>query len=327
MRVAVLGSAGSWYVRQLCRAGREQGHDVTPLTFPDLTAQAGPDGTRFRSDTYDLAACDAVFVRTMPPGSLEQVITRMDLLHGLEASGVRIVNPPRAIECAVDKWLTTQKLCQAALPVPDTAVCEDADTALELYDRFGGDVVVKPLFGSEGRGMLRVDSPEMAWRVFRTLERMGAVICVQRFLGGGGGDYRILLLDGQVLGAMHRSAAPGEFRTNAAQSGICSPWTPSAEAVELARAAARVTGCLFCGIDLIRDSSGRLNVLELNAVPGWKALQKVCEIDVPERLFRWLGASGPGNRKKPLCRDSTWTSMDRNRNDLPPHHVPSEKHE
>ena len=105
---------------------------------------------RLAAQTPPLADCDAVLVRTMPPGSLEQVVFRMDLLHRLMAGGVRVLNPPRAVEVCVDKYLATALLDAAGLPVPHTIVCQHADAALEAFTALGGDVVVKPLFGSEG---------------------------------------------------------------------------------------------------------------------------------------------------------------------------------
>ena len=86
----------------------------------------------------------------MPPGSLEQVVFRMDALHRIAAAGVPVLNPPRAVEAAVDKYLTLALLEAAALPVPPTWAGQGATEALAAFDALGGDVVVKPLFGSEG---------------------------------------------------------------------------------------------------------------------------------------------------------------------------------
>jgi RimK family alpha-L-glutamate ligase len=288
MKIGVLGNEGSWYVDELCRSGRALGHSVLPLVFPLLTAHNCRDRLQISCGEESLHELDAIIVRTMPPGSLERIVTRMDLLCGLEKEGVRIINTPRAIECAVDKWLTTQKLIQAGIPVPETAICEDSDAAIRLCEQLGGDVVVKPLFGSEGRGIIRVDSPDLAWRVFRSLERTGAVMYLQRFIPGVHGDYRILLLDGRVVGAMKRMASAHDFRTNAAQSGICTPWTPNEYEVEIAIRAAAATDCIFCGVDIIYDADGQLKVLEVNAVPGWKALQKTCDVCIPSILFNWI---------------------------------------
>ncbi len=288
MRIGVLGNEGSWYVDELCQSGRALGHSVTPLVFPLLTAHNCNDRLQVSCGEDNLHELDAIIVRTMPPGSLERIVTRMDLLCGLEESGVRMINTPRAIECAVDKWLTTQRLIHAGISVPETAVCEDSDAAIRLCEQLGGDVVVKPLFGSEGRGIIRVDSPDLAWRVFRSLERIGAVMYLQQFIPGRDGDYRILVLDGGVVGSMKRTAPEYDFRTNVAQSGICKPWAPNEYEVEIARRAAAATDCIFCGVDVIYDSDGQLKVLEVNAVPGWKALQKACGISVPSILFNWI---------------------------------------
>jgi ribosomal protein S6--L-glutamate ligase len=109
---------------------------------------------------------DGVLVRMMPPGSLEQVVFRMDALHRIAAAGIPVLNPPRAVEAAVDKYLTLSLLDRAGIPLPPTWAGERATEALEVFAALGGDVVVKPLFGSEGRGLVRISDPELAWRTF-----------------------------------------------------------------------------------------------------------------------------------------------------------------
>src|SRR5262249_34013889 len=159
-----LAGSDGWHVRDLRRAALQLGHDATPLDFRRIHASVAAAGDPF-------ASFDAVIVRTMPPGSLEQVIFRMDVLQRLAARGVPVLNPPRPLELCVDKSLTTSLLDAAGPLVPPTVVSQHADAALEAFEALGGDVVVKPLFGSEGRGMVRVCDPELAWRTFRTLER------------------------------------------------------------------------------------------------------------------------------------------------------------
>src|SRR5437868_6668671 len=83
-----------------------------------------------------------------------------------------------------------------SLRVPPTIVCQHADLALEAFTRLGGDVVVKPLFGSEGRGMVRLSDPDLAWRTFRTLERTQSVLYIQQFIAHPGWDLRIFVLGG-----------------------------------------------------------------------------------------------------------------------------------
>lgn len=295
MRIGVLGNEGSWYVAELQRAGQVLGHDVVRLEFPRIVAACGvrtatvreqpalsvagllPDG-RGAADV-DIMTLEAVIVRTMPPGSLEQVVYRMDVLARLEASGVTVLNSPKSVECAVDKFLTTARLEAAGLPVPPTIVCENSDDALVAFERLGRDVVVKPIFGSEGRGILRVSDPDLALRTFRTLERLDAVLYLQRFVDHPGHDVRVLVLDGKVLGGMRR-VAENDFRTNVSREGRGELHQVSDTEAEWALRAATATGARFAGIDILYDRAGQGFVIEVNAVPGWRAFQKVTGLDV-----------------------------------------------
>lgn len=291
MKVGIFGNQDSWYVRELSSTGARRGHQVESLLFEQLSCVIRHQRPSFRCGEVSLDDMDVVLVRTMPPGTLEQVVMRMDLLHGLQARGVRVVNSPRAIECAVDKYLTTQKLCLAGLPVPATQVCESAEAAMLAFEDFGRDVVIKPLFGAEGRGIMRVSDPELAFRAFRTIERLGAVIYIQEFLNGPRFDLRLLMLDGHLLGSMKRTPREGDFRANLSQQGTATIHTPSEHELWLAKQAALITETVFAGIDLMYTSGNEPVVIEVNAVPGWKGLQSTCGVDVPDRLFQWLETS------------------------------------
>jgi ribosomal protein S6--L-glutamate ligase len=278
MRLAILSSGTGWHVADLARACRELGHDSEQLDFRRLSAgvAAGPE---------PLAGFDAVIVRTMPPGSLEQVVFRMDLLQRVEARGVVVTNSPRCLEAAIDKYLTTARLHSAGLPVPPTVACQTADAAMEVFDALGGDVVVKPLFGSEGRGMVRVSDAELAWRTFRTLERTGCVLYLQKMIRHPGWDLRVFVLGGRVLTAMRRYAR-GDWRTNVAQGGLGEVVMVRDDEAELALRAASVLGADAAGVDLLRGPAGEWYVLEVNAVPGWRALAPVTGVDVAREIVR-----------------------------------------
>lgn len=288
MRIGVFGNPDSWYVHELCRTGATRGHAMLPLLFDQFGVKIQTGRIEFSCGEIDLSGLDAVLVRTMPPGSLEQVVARMDMLAGLEARGVRIINPPRALECAVDKYLTTQRLAMAGMPVPATIVCENSDAALEAFESLGRDVVIKPLFGAEGRGIMRVSDPELALRAFRTLERLESVLYLQKFISGPGFDIRILLLDGELVGSMKRFPKPGDFRANISQQGSGIAHSATDPELELARRAADVTGSFFAGVDLMYNAELEPLVIEVNAVPGWRGLQRICSVDVASRLFDWL---------------------------------------
>jgi ribosomal protein S6--L-glutamate ligase len=230
-----------------------------------------------------------VLVRTIPAGSLEQVVFRMDVLHAAVARGLRVLNPPRAVETCVDKYLTNVRLAAAGLPTPPTHVAQRADDAFAAFDRLGGDVVVKPVFGAEGRGMQRISDRELAWRTFRVLEQTGQLIYQQRFIRHPGYDYRVFVMGGQVRAAMRRIG--GDWRTNVAQGGTTERAELSDAAGSLAVCAADTVGCPIAGVDLLPGPNGELYVIEVNAVPGWEALAPTCGIDVAAELVQFLTES------------------------------------
>jgi ribosomal protein S6--L-glutamate ligase len=283
MHVGVLAGRDGWHARDLERAAGQLGHHATIVDFRKLHASVAGAGD-------PLAGFDAVLVRTMPPGSLEQVVFRMDLLHRAQAAGQRVINPPAALETCVDKYLASARLHAAGLPVPPTVVCQDAETALEAFHVLGEDVVVKPLFGSEGRGMVRVSDAELAWRTFRTLERTQAVLYVQKFIAHPGWDLRAFVIGDRVLTAMRRHARGG-WRTNVAQGGRAEPVRLSAGEESLTLAAARAVAAPVAGVDLLPDGRGNWFVLEVNAVPGWRALAGVTAIDVAAEIVRFAATS------------------------------------
>ena len=307
MRMAVLAQPESWYFRDLARAARDLRMECLRADFTRLTAMVGGvnqvtvevDGS-YHSDP---AACDVLIVRTMPPGSLEQVVFRMDALARLEAAGTRVINSPKSLECAVDKYLTTARCHAAGLPVPETVVCETEEAALSALTDLGGDIVVKPLFGSEGRGIVRVSDPDLALRTFRTMSRLQAVLYLQRFIPHPGYDVRVLVLDGVVLGGMKRWAAAGEFRTNVSRQAHAERHVPTDQERDYALRAAQATGTWFAGVDLLYDSAGRCYVIEVNAVPGWKAFARVNELDVANVLLQRIQACVKTAIDVPLASD------------------------
>lgn len=282
MRVAILSGGDGWHVRDLQRAARELGHEAAVIDFRRLQAALPPEHCT-------LSGHDAVLVRTMPAGSLEQVVFRMDLLHRALANGQPVLNPPAALEACIDKFLTSARLAAAGLPVPPTAVCQDAEAALEAFRALGGDVVVKPIFGSEGRGLVRLGDPELAWRTFRTLERLQSVLYVQKFIAHPGWDLRVFVVGGRVLTAMRRHARQ-DWRTNVAQGGRGEAVRLQADEEKLALAAAAAVDAPLAGVDLLRGPEDRCYVLEVNAVPGWRALAPVTGVDVAEAIMRFVAS-------------------------------------
>jgi ribosomal protein S6--L-glutamate ligase len=283
--VVALVSGFGWHVQDLRRAAGLLGIRLEAVGFPRIEARLGCGGAGVEAGGIDLEAVDAVLVRMMPAGTLEQVVFRMDALHRLVARSVRVVNPPAAIEAAVDKYFALARVEAAGLRVPPTWVGESAERAMEAYAALGDDVVVKPLFGAEGRGMMRVSEPELARRAFGVLARLGAVIYLQRYIPNAGSDLRVFVLGRRVVASMRRHAPAGDWRTNVAVGGRAERVMLDTVTEDLALRAARAIGARMAGVDLLFDPEDRPHVLEINAVPGWKALAEATGIDVAAAIL------------------------------------------
>ncbi len=284
MKFAVLCNPDSWYLRDLTRAALAR-HQIVPCSFRAMHAALGSHET-LMSDGLDLGSVDAVLVRTMPPGSLEQVVFRMDLLGRLQRQGRVVINPPKAVEAAVDKFLTSALLQQAGLNVPRTFVCQTADEALAAFAQLGGDVVLKPLFGAEGRGIARLQDEAIAERTFKMLEQLGAVLYLQQFIPHEGYDLRLLVIGEQVFGMRRRNKL--DWRTNISRGATPEPFTADATLCELAHRAARAVGAPVAGVDLLPTRDGALYAIEVNAVPGWQALAKAHQLDVAALVLDYV---------------------------------------
>lgn len=289
MHIVILASRQGWHTRELTRALEARGHTGAIVPYEGLTASIG--GTPgLRSQATELDRADAVLARIIPSGSLEQIIFRVDALHRLEDRGVRVMNSPRAIERTVDKFWTSALLEQCGIPTPETIVCEQVEEAFAAF-RALGDVIVKPLFGSMGLGMVRVSDEEMAYRVFRTIEQIRGVFYLQKAVDHEGRDIRALVLGGRVLGAIERRA--DGWRTNLARGGSARSLSLPAEWAALAVRAAAAVGADYAGVDLLPSRHGEVHVIEVNGIPGWQGLQEATGLDVAgaviEHLVRLAG--------------------------------------
>jgi RimK family alpha-L-glutamate ligase len=284
VQLAVLAARAGWHTQELERAAAERGHRATILPYEGLVACIGP-APGLRSRTTELDNVDLVLARIIPSGSLEQIIFRVDALHRLEDRGIRVVNSPRAIERTVDKFWTSTLLEQCGIPTPETVVCESPEEALAAL-RALGDVILKPLFGSMGLGMVRISDEETGFRVFRTIEQIRGVYYLQRALDHDGVDIRAFVLGGRLLGAIERRSSG--WRTNLARGGTARGVVLSDERSSLAVRAAAAVGAEYAGVDLLTARDGTTYVLEVNGIPGWKGLQEATGLDVAGRLIDYL---------------------------------------
>lgn len=316
-RLGILGRPENWYFRDLQRAAVDLGVATDHLDFQNLqvslmhtpsdsSGDARNQGQRLAvwAGPEDTSICpapgSAILVRSMPLGSLEQVIFRMDVLQAWQAQGVAVINSPYCLETSIDKWLTLHRLHAAGVQVPSTIACQDRHQAMEAFATLGEDVLVKPLFGGEGRGIIRLQDKDLAWRTFATLQQLGLVLYVQRFVPHFGYDVRVLFIGGELL-SIRRHARDGEYRTNVSQGGLAEPHLLTDAERDLAiRCASAVSGDVV-GVDLLPARDGALYALEVNAVPGWKAVASCLKVDVARRIVAYCQKKAGGMQAATGC--------------------------
>lgn len=293
-RAIILGDPQGDYARRLLSAAPRHWR-VSVAPFTDLATQLScprsvqGTGPHSPSEQIEVAGVpllpgDAVIVRSMSRGTLESIVFRMDVLATLEQQGVLVYNPAKSLELAIDKYLTLSRLATAGLPVPATHVSQAVDQALVGFEQLGGDVVVKPLFGSEGRGLIRVSDPDHAARVFHSLAVLDSVIYQQQFIPHGGRDIRVLVI-GQNLWAIERQHAL-DWRTNLARGGHAQPIALSSDRQQLALQACHALGLFCAGVDLVHDpTTGQDYLLEVNGIPGWNGVAQAHNADIAAEIW------------------------------------------
>ncbi len=291
-RFAVATDFDAWHERRLRQAFQHRGVEVGFLSLKDCRlATVGADetgGLQLPGFEQDLPR--ALFVRNVPGGSFEQVTLRLDILHALPLCGVPVCNDARTIERTVDKAMTSFLLRSCGVPTPPTWACESRQRAVEVAEQqiaAGHRLVLKPLFGSRGNGLILVgESAEIA-----AVEQTAGVYYLQQFVPPAGpqsSDWRVFVIGERAVATMERRS--GHWITNRAQGGECRSASADSGLSDLAVAATRAVGARYAGVDIIRDREHRLLVLEVNGVPAWRGVQEVTGVDIAgllvEDLFR-----------------------------------------
>src|SRR6202042_381225 len=205
------------------------------------------------------------------------------VLHALAKLGVVVWNDARSIERCVDKSMTSFLLARAGVPTPPTWTMESLPDTRALVEREepSGPLVLKPLFGAQGKGLRLVRRPED----LPGPEDIAGVYYLQRFQSNGTQDftdYRLFVLRGRVVAAMMRRAPT--WITNVKQGGQPVAVAPDPKMERLAVAAAEAVGAAIAGVDVLVGADGVPTVLEVNSMPAWSGVQKVSKRNIAEAI-------------------------------------------
>ncbi|CAG0990318.1 Ribosomal protein S6--L-glutamate ligase [Methylophilaceae bacterium] len=285
-RIPVFTDDPGWHGKRLREAFSARGLEAVFISLKDCALELLPGKSGVLIPGFEGSLPAGVFVRGVPGGSLQQVIARLDILHALKMLGVMVYNDGRAVERTVDKAMTSFLLHRHQVPTPPTWVCESRHHAQNIILRetmAGRALVMKPLFGSQGMGVRKLDHTSVFPVPME--QHVEGLYYLQSYIDSGEGawhDYRVFIIDGQAVAAMARHGST--WVNNVALGARCEAMPVQSDVAELAIAAARAVEIDYCGVDIIRDQHGRLFVLEINSIPAWKGLQAVTEIDIARRL-------------------------------------------
>jgi len=275
----------AWSSTQLREALTRRSISYECFTFPKLVAQVGYKPYFTVNNTKLVEELDAIVIRPIGRGSLEELVFRMDMLYKLERVGVYIINPAEAIEHCVDKYDILSILEDNDVPVPRTVATESVNEALKAFAELGGDVVVKPIFGSRGIGATRVVDSEIANTVFKAITFHHGVIYLQEFVPHGTSDIRAFVVDNHVIAAMRRVA--DGWKTNYSQGARPAPIELSSAHERLAVKASKAVGCKIAGVDILEGPNGP-KIVDVNSQPGWKGLQMVTKVNIAEEIVNFI---------------------------------------
>jgi len=278
MNVGVLYSRIRRDEKLLLSELRERGHEVTKI---DVRKERF--GIHDAPESFE--GVDLVLDRCLAT-SRSRYITRF-----VDRYGIPVVNDPETAEVCADKARNSLVLSEAGVPTPNTEVAFTKESALESIEGFGYPCVLKPVVGSWGRLMAKIDSQDAAEAILEHKETLGhyehKVFYIQEFVEKPGRDIRVVATDGEPVAAMARSSE--HWLTNAAQGAEVEPLEVTDEMRDLVERASDAVGGGLLGVDLM-ETGDDYTVHEVNHTVEFKALDSVTDVDVPAAVVDWLEA-------------------------------------
>ena len=282
---------GGWHGAQIAQAFAERDVEAVFVSLQDCVIDLSGEKPQIRIPNFDQVP-KGVFVRGVAGGTLQQITTRLNMLHMLEMQGVKVFNSGRAIERTVDKAMTSFLLSRANIASPPTWVCESRSQAHAIIAAQlpKNKLVLKPLFGSQGRGIRLLE--QGAKLPLPMDDFVDSVFYLQQFVDSGKSsyDFRVLVVGNKAVAAMRRNG--NGWLNNVAQGARCEAidFTKSdgADMLHLAEQAAMAVDIDYCGVDIMRDKNGKLWVLEVNSIPAWSGLQSVTKTNINQILVDYF---------------------------------------
>lgn len=284
LKIAIFTDNPDWHSMRLQAAFDRRGIISAYVSLSECKITIADDCLPLHIPGFEQTLPDAVFVRVIPGGSLQQVVFYLDILHTLKILKIPVYNDGSAIERSVDKAMTSFLLANSKLATPATWVLHNHAQALAISKRelsSGHKIITKPLFGAQGKGICLLEKiTDLTY-----LASDQGIYYLQRFVdcqGDGYSDFRVFVVNGKVIASMKRHGK--SWLNNIAQGARCESLQTNAVLAVLAVRAIAALSMDYGGVDIICDQAGNYSIIEVNSIPAWKGLESVCGIDIAEAL-------------------------------------------
>lgn len=302
MKIAILSQNPALYsTRRLKEAGKEQGHDMRVVDY-------------LRCYMNITSKKPTIVYRGKPLENFDAIIPRIGasrtfygtaVVRQFEVMNVFSPNQSQAISRSRDKLRSMQILAAEGVGLPVTGFAHATQDIDGLIETVGGaPLVIKLLEGTQGIGVVLAETYQAAKSVIEAFRGLDANILVQEFIKeAGGADLRCFVVGEEVIAAMKRQGAEGEFRSNLHRGGSAQKIDLSPEETDTAIRAARAMGLQVAGVDLLRSNHGPV-VMEVNSSPGLEGIEKATKLDVAGKIIKFVAQNAAldenGNRSSSL---------------------------
>ena len=284
-RVGVIGVPGGWSSEKLADTVAERTGIRVLIDMSRVEANLFSGRVMFEGE--DLADFDALIVKKIDSIYSPTDLDRLEVLRFLEGRGVAVFSKPDNLLRLVNRLACTVTLRCAGVPMPETVVLEDVQTALEVIPKFGC-VVLKPLYSTKARGMMVVDVEESDWAdKVQEFKEINKVIYLQKMVDIPGRDLGVVFLGGQYVSTYARVNTGNSWNTTRLSGGRYEAHEPSDEVLSLAEKAQRPFGLDFTCVDVVETADGP-KVFEVSAFGGYRGLNEANGIDAASLVTNYV---------------------------------------
>jgi ribosomal protein S6--L-glutamate ligase len=286
MKVYILSRNANLYsTKRLIEAGEKKGWDIQVIDYLKCSIEIMKGELKVNYQGKELPTPDAIIPRI----GASKTFYGTAMVRHFEMMDVFSVSGNLAIARSRDKLRSLQVLSKFDVDMPKTVFASNKSNAKDIIELSGGaPLVLKILEGTQGVGVVLVDSEKAAKSVLDAFYGMDVNLLVQEFIAeAGGSDIRALVVGGEVVGAMKRQGAEGDFRSNLHQGGSATAHKLTRKEKTTALLAAKAMGLGVCGVDMIPSSRGPL-VMEVNSSPGLEGIEKSTNIDIAGKIMGYI---------------------------------------